>query len=568
MTIFAKKDRLKKYFKYLRMVLFLLLFFVLSWLFYKNFAPLGKLVLYNNFNKKEIPFFIVKKNLENPEKNIDSNISYSRVLGNPAEFSLQLPRKFEGVEIELKYIGNYPLVYMSSKKKNSKAYISKILEFGLSGENWKRIEDKEKGLVLFQQYRAIAQKDSNEKTDNQNDDEEENNNIENIEVKLKPSFDYNRVQYFLNDLDNIVDRKDKKIAYFNYDLSDKSKIFDYAKASEKITFDKTIRGKHEIVAYLGENENLDFNFYYQDMNRYSGPDRFNVFINKGDETIARYTEKDDGDETSSKKPSSLKNIHIEKKDLKPGKYTISLDISDDLYIHKIETGQKYFVFQNHLSLIDPKQSVIFYTDAKSLNISTLHNEGLEQNILAERQIQYDQLELEAKAKNSKDIKKDNIKSQLDLIKNNLENEISIDKRNSIYELLTPGAVNKISISKNDILINYGGLISTDPETIYNLSKLEEFVYPLQNGFDYNSADYVITEYFTEPKIEGPFKIAKQKFNLDELEIDKDNKVNFSINLHGYNRNIGDLKIAGIKFTLEKDPWNLDFFINKIKEVLK
>jgi len=54
--------------------------------------------------------------------------------------------------------------------------------------------------------------------------------------------------------------------------------------------------------------------------------------------------------------------------------------------------------------------------------------------------------------------------------------------------------------------------------------------------------------------------------LNELEIDKDNKVNFSINIPGYNRSIGDLKIVGIKFTLEKDPWDINFFTSKIKNI--
>jgi len=187
---------------------------------------------------------------------------------------------------------------------------------------------------------------------------------------------------------------------------------------------------------------------------------------------------------------------------------------------------------------------------------------LDQDILSERQIHYDQLELES----SKSAKDENDKSLLDLKKDDLENKVSINKINFTYTLLTPGIINKVSISKDDLVISYKGLIGTDSEIVYNLSKLEEFVYPLQNGFDYNSANYIITDYFTEPKTEGPYKISKQKFNLDELEIDKDNKVNFSINIPGYNRSIGDLKIVGIKFTLEKDPWDINFFTSKIKNI--
>ena len=557
MTIFSENNKLEKYFKFLKIILFLLLFLVVFWLFYKNFAPSGRLVLNNNFNKNETPFFSANKGLESSEVNISNKISYSRISSNPAEFSVKLPRKFKNIEIELKYIGNYPLLYISSKKNNSKNYISKILEFGLSDENWKKIDDPEKGLVLFQQFNKIIQQNQTNIDSNSEIDE-----VENIDIELKPSFDYNRVKYFLNDLDNIIKRRDKKITYFNYDLSDKVKIPDYSFSEEKTIFDKTIRGKHKIVTYLGENEILDYNFYYQDMNKYNGPDRFNVFIDRGDETIARYTAEDDGDEMSSSKSSPIKNLHINRNDLKPGKYIITLDICDDLYVDKIETGQKYFAFLDHLFLENLKQNLDFYTNAGNLNISTLHSDGLDQDILSERQIHYDQLELES----SKSAKDENDKSLLDLKKDDLENKVSINKINFTYTLLTPGIINKVSISKDDLVISYKGLIGTDSEIVYNLSKLEEFVYPLQNGFDYNSANYIITDYFTEPKTEGPYKISKQKFNLNELEIDKDNKVNFSINIPGYNRSIGDLKIVGIKFTLEKDPWDINFFTSKIKNI--
>ncbi len=557
MTIFSENNKLEKYFKFLKIILFLLLFLVVFWLFYKNFAPSGRLVLNNNFDKNETPFFSANKGLESSEVNISNKISYSRISSNPAEFSVKLPRKFKNIEIELKYIGNYPLLYISSKKNNSKNYISKILEFGLSDENWKKIDDPEKGLVLFQQSNKIIQQNQTNIDSNSEIDE-----VENIDIELKPSFDYNRVKYFLNDLDNIIKRRDKKITYFNYDLSDKVKIPDYSFSEEKTIFDKTIKGKHKIVTYLGENEILDYNFYYQDMNKYNGPDRFNVFIDRGDETIARYTAKDDGDEMSSSKSSPIKNLHINRNDLKPGKYIITLDICDDLYVDKIETGQKYFAFLDHLFLENLKQSLDFYTNAGNLNISTLYSDGLDQDILSERQIHYDQLELES----SKSAKDENDKSLLDLKKDDLENKVSINKINFTYTLLTPGIINKVSISKDDLVISYKGLIGTDSEIVYNLSKLEEFVYPLQNGFDYNSANYIITDYFTEPKTEGPYKISKQKFNLNELEIDKDNKVNFSINIPGYNRSIGDLKIVGIKFTLEKDPWDINFFTSKIKNI--
>lgn len=545
------KKRLKKTLKRARIILIITFLSFFVWLFYKNFAPTGKLNLSYNFNK-EPEFINFVRGINNPEKSIDGNVTYSRVTENPAEFKLNMPRLFKSVEIEIKYIGTYSLLCLSSKKKNSNHYETKLLNMDLANsEDWKRTASKDKKLVLYQQYKDEEYEEDNE-----------------TYIKPKPEFKYKSVEGFLNDIDNIIKKREKKIAYLNYDLSDKVKIDNYNLSDEINIFDKTIRGKHEIITYLGENENFDFKFYYQDMNRYDGPDRFNVTIDRGNNTLARYTEEDDGDDLASGSLSELKELHITKENFDSGKYKIILDISDDLYVQKIETKQKYFAFQGGLFLENPKQSANLYTNAQSLYFKTLHEEGLGQNIKSERLIEYDEKELREEAReDNEEINEEEIKEKLDVMGLNKNNEIVLEEEMENYNLSTPGVINKFEVPVNDVVISYGGLISNSSEAIDKLSDLEEYVYPLDNNVNFNDTDYIITDYFQEAKKEGPYKIVKQDFDLSILEVSEKNEVNFSLNIDNYNRNVEDLRIANIKFTLKKDPWNFKFFKDKIKNLL-
>ena len=540
------KNKLKKLLKNTRIIVLILFFLFFAWLFYKNYAPTGSLVLNYNFDKKS-EFIKFERGIDNPEKSISGNIAYSRITENPAEFSLKLPRIFKEVELEMNYISTYPLLSLSSKKKNSNNYVSKLLNMDLSkNEDWRRLEDKEKNIVLYQHY-----KDKEYIVDGE------------TYVKPKPQFSYNKIDKFLNDLDNIIEKKEKKIAYFNYDLADKIKIEGYEPAKNNTVFDKTIRGKHKIVVYLGENEDLDFKFYYQDYNRYDGPDRFNVLIDRGNDTIARYTEDDDGDDLASGKMSELKNVHISRDNLESGIYFISLDISGDLYVHKIESKQKYFGFLNNLFLENVQQEdTTLYANSQNINAKTLHDQGI-QTLHSENQLKYDELYYSQYS----DYDEEEINEKLESISNNAVNEVSIEELDKFYNLDLSGKINKINISENDIVLDYKGILGMDPEVVYQLSVLEENIYPLMSVANFESVDYIITDFFQEAKKEGPFKVVKQSFNLDELEINKKNEVSFSLNIPNYNRNIEDLKLAEIKFTLKKDPWNYKFFKDKIRGVI-
>jgi hypothetical protein len=103
------------------------------------------------------------------------------------------------------------------------------------------------------------------------------------------------------------------------------------------------------------------------------------------------------------------------------------------------------------------------------------------------------------------------------------------------------------------------------------------IYPYNGSLD--NIDYLVTSYFEPPKqVSEDWKTARQTFDLSKLQIGKDSEqgakvdfersreVNFLLSIIGFDRNRGDIKISKVKFILEKDPWNFEFFVKKLKNV--
>ncbi|MBU1177596.1 hypothetical protein KJ903_00075, partial [Patescibacteria group bacterium] len=327
----------------LRIFLALAFIIVLIWLLNSYFAPFGATQLvYHPGDKK--PFFSPGQGLEAPEKLLGT-WQYYHPVSNPGEFFINLPRQYQDVTVELKYQSNYPLVFLTARQQGFDKYITKGLEFNFTQDYWDRIENDSR-LTLWQ-----------------NKDQLESSEI------------FTDVTEFTDSISEIVSEQEKSLVYFNYDIPGMIRIPDYVESGETRVFDKIIRGQHKLETYLGEDENLDFKFYFQDANKQEGPDRINILVERDEQVFYRETLADDGDDQASNKSTGVREYSLQRDDLMPGKYTIVFDVSDDIFIRKIETKQKYFTFKDHLFLADSKQESILFTSTAGLSFKAIHEEG-------------------------------------------------------------------------------------------------------------------------------------------------------------------------------------------------
>lgn len=599
----------QKIYKLIKPCLAILIAIFGIWLFNKNFDPLGHFVISYNFNREKTPF-LKFKNLSESEKTFSEKKWYRRVLASPVEIKVELPRPYKKVKIQLEYQNkNYPLVYLAALQKTKEFYGKKIkaLENNILDETpWYRLESQRKlsspssrkesspeseefkNLVLLQKGKDRCKEEvgSQRKLGTPSSQKESNSDLEsktnkedlayeeclykysqdknpdellkrgNQEKKPWVEYQFENIDDFLKNASQVAARQ--KIATFDFDLLPYLKIEDYnpwhgqgrnSTLPIKGVFDKTLRGKHQILTYI-KNEPLDFTFYFQDLNRKKGPDHFHIFLKQGNKVLARYISRDDGNTSKNYKKSQEKKLEVKKENLPEGLYQLVLDINSDLIINKIETKQKLFAFENSLQLFDSDQNLEFYTNATNINFSALHKEGLNQKIKIELQ----------KTTSHSDIEK-NIRDET----NQQPQTIKIKKLQPYQTNLF--GINKINIQKNDIQINFDGVAAMNLESLEKLNFKN--IKSLTNSGILNNpeaVDYILTTAYQPPKqISELWKRQEAEFDLTKLGLTSlKPKLSLLLQIPGFDRNRGDIKLRKIKIILEKDPWSFDYLKNVLK----
>ncbi|MEW6408251.1 MAG: hypothetical protein AB1465_06205 [Patescibacteria group bacterium] len=614
----------EKIYKIIKIALAILIAFFALWLFNKNFDPFGHLVISYNFNREKTPL-LKFKGLSESEKTFSEKKWYRVVTASPAEIKIYLPRPYKKAKIILEYQNeSYPLVYLAALQKTKEFYGEKIevLENKILDETpWNRLESqrelgspssrkessleskKSKNLVLLQKGEDKCEKELNISNFNllsseydrykltttkfskkeltyeeclykyaQDKNPDELLATGNQEKKPWMEYQFENVDDFLKNASQVI--KKERVASFNYNLIPYSKIKDYNNTLTGVTpvktFEKTIRGEHQLLTYI-KDEPLDFTFYFQDLNRKKGPDHFHIFLKQGNKVLARYISRDDGNTSKNYKKSEERKLEIKTPGLPEGYYQLVLDIKSDLIVNKIETKQKYFAFENSLNLFDAKQSFEFYTNAKNISFSPLHRQGLDQEIKMTPIYQGHPEEAQATEESPKTSRESfapiDTGAQDDTAASPQTLKI---KKLQLYQTNLSG-LNKISIQKNDLLINFDGLATMNLETLekLNFSNLKSLTQAsvLNNP---ESVDYILTTSYDPPKqISEDWKRQEVEFDLTQLGLTSlKPKLNLLLQIPGFDRDRGDIKLRKIKIVLEKDPWSFNYLKNVIKTRLK
>ncbi len=194
---------------------------------------------------------------------------------------------------------------------------------------------------------------------------------------------YSSIQEFF-DSPPKSDLKSPIIASENIDIPQNVFIEDYEPSDEYIVYEQAIRARHELYTYI-EDEPLDINFFFRDLNGYLGDDdgTIKLFNNAGN-LIDFWIVEDDSIADVQPFPSdTLRFVNISKSDLPSGAYKIELDFNDTI-ISKIETKQKKLVVHKNIFLADnieygenSTSPTTLYTNSNWLQFRTDHAFGLQ-----------------------------------------------------------------------------------------------------------------------------------------------------------------------------------------------
>lgn len=480
----------------------------------KNFVFSGQLTLNYDF-EHESPFISLLKPRGRVDQHLykDSSGDYYQTLHiDPVYFDVELPRHFKQADVTLTYKNDYEsLVELGlSRGEDDEHFLlkpleNKLLDKLISEQNWYSVRDGD---------RLLLQKEPV----------------------------YSSISSFLSNLPS-----DAKIATYNFYLPSQYKINNY-KPLSGLHIAKSLRGPHSMLTYVGKDQDLDFTFNFQDVNRGNNKDTIKIRVFKYDQEIYTTELTDDNindDSAFMSRPFDY-NLHIKQ----PGEavYRIKIETTDDIFIRDITAIQHLLVFENQVYLGDnvgylnekyPSryEKTNLVTSTEKLSAITSHKEAFQTVVFGDKKIDVDEKHIM------------------------FTKAIPLSQRSS---LLAP-----VLVPKNDIKIIGKGFYAFNDKHFFDPSYLNLTGDPNLN-LNLYKVKYIIASY-EPPLVDGDWHKKTVSFSLDALR-DIDNQYRFVISFPYSKRAQTILDVSDITINLKSEPIGIHEFLqksfNRIKLFLK
>jgi len=313
---------------------------ILSFLFYRYFAPFGKEVKYSFVktlpNSEEVSTANPTTVTDNGIKSETLKLGSQLVKSKTSRFNLKANRKnLENILVNLKFKPGQKEIKIGLRGDEKQAFYYQPLYFApLANISWDKVEDK--GLVLYQKnktFKSVADF-----------------------IKNPP--------------------KDKKIAMYQVDPN----LLQTAvtKDQGKFSLPGPIRGNHTF--YLSVNSKpLSIKLGKQDINATDGEDKLKAQLFYGQNLVAEKIIGDDGIADKSQLQALAKDIEIKIDDPRTGIYRLELVVDSkgsDLQITKLDINQKKVVVDKNYNPYGNKP-VTFFVSADKLAITAINNTGIQ-----------------------------------------------------------------------------------------------------------------------------------------------------------------------------------------------
>ncbi|MBU0671187.1 hypothetical protein KKF29_03450, partial [Patescibacteria group bacterium] len=369
--------------------------------FKKNYQNISQILAFN-----QDPYFI---------EEIDKKIGQQPIKNNYSIVKTVVPSGAEEISIDMDIV-NIPDVVnlsvpISENQFYSKTFYNGLLDLGLKN-NWNKITSG--NLQLLQKNKEFTS----------------------VEQFLN-NYSLDETLFFIDDFNAI-------------------KINDYFPSQKINQINLPLRGPHMIYTYIGENEELNWDFNYKELNKNGTADPFIVKVLSADKLEKEIIVKEHNQED---------NYNLKIDNLDPGIYLIKLPVDFDIFVKEINTKQKYFAFLDRLDLYNKGLKTDINIFGNELKYKTIHEEGI-QNIIfngnpgkiEDTKVEYLQ-NLDSKKPSQLSINKSDITIEADgVFYLNGENEFFAKL---IYKLLKEKNINDNLDYVNFILTDYSNPISFD-----------------------------------------------------------------------------------------------------------
>jgi len=520
---------INKVVKIIKVILWSIPVIFLFWLLNKNFVPGGILTAKCDADKcSKLAAAFATKESEKIIGETKVGDRYRLIAHDPIYFTVKTPRPFAKAKITAEFANpdNQPIFNFGLQAANGAYVFKNVFSYNSLIEqlekDWEVIKENDSYL-----FTRPPEQVSDDKKDDKDD-------IEKIEKK--PIKKYSSIDEFANNLPPL-----DEVRTHNYDLSDHIRLKDYKPSDKRLEVGNTLRGPHEIVAYI-ENEPLDFKFSFQDINRHKGADDFKIIVSRNGKKVFEKKVDDDGIAKASGAVKNPKEVEIYLEKPAFGVYAISIQAKDDdIFIKNISTAQSLVMFSNHLYFADDdeykvlegvasKASGVLFS-GQTLSARTSHKGAL-QTITVD-------------------------KKPLILKEVNKEYEF---KRNK-----TQIGILQVAIPKSDVYLSTDGFFVFDSRQFFN----PDLGAVLNLGADVpDNINYVITQYPKLTDLGNGWLKAEAEFSRKELYRDDKGQYSFILQIPGLPENKRFLKLRKIEAEFAKEPITIFNLWTKVKTKYK
>lgn len=321
----------------IRLVFWAILLILIIWLVVMDIVPSGQITYAYNFSKYSD--FITK--LHPNDRLLPIAQGEQKVIGDPVYFSLRTPRKFDRAKLTLRYkneADNLPIISVG-------VLVDKML--------WRYLMQPIENKFIDQLAKSW-------------------NVISNHGVLLlQKEPKYNSIDEFLS---NLPDRN--RIALYNYDLKNYYYVPSY-QPSGGHTLSVPLRGEYQLYTYI-QNEELNFNFEFVDLNRNKDADPIYVMLyDQHDKLLLRKELPDDGVAVITKQATAMRSLQISAPDMSPGVYKLEVKVNDDIITQSLSTNQSKLAFKNKIWLAEGANNTRLYTDSAMVSAQTINPGSLQ-----------------------------------------------------------------------------------------------------------------------------------------------------------------------------------------------
>ena len=232
------------------------------------------------------------------------------VIGDPAYFSLFVPRRFEKARltVEFKNQTDRPII------EAGVLVDKRVWNYDLKPLQNKAVDS------LFDSWSALLEDDL---------------------ALFQRQKEYDSIGDFLKNPPAA-----ERVAAYNYDLRQDFTLPGYSPASTTRNICRPIGGAYQFYTYI-KDEELSFDFSFRDLNKNSDPDPIDVFVYYEDQELYSESLDDDGGQGGEDKSFKLRLSQLPE-----GVYKIGVRANSDIVTRSISTPQSKMAFINKVSLAD------------------------------------------------------------------------------------------------------------------------------------------------------------------------------------------------------------------------